>query len=386
MTDTFKQVTGKSWFARLWESIKSMVLGVLMFLAAFVVLFWNEGRAVVTAKSLAEGAKVVLSVDAGKIIPQNENKLVHFTGMAATADVLRDPLFPVSAPALKLQRSVEMYQWVEDKKSETHKKLGGGEETTTTYTYNKKWSESWNDASRFNQPAGHNNPPKAVDSNTQTAPKVTVGAFELSPGLVGQIHASEPLPLPADAPATLPDGYLKSGLGYYRGANPDQPQVGDLRVTFNVVKPQDVSVIAQQAGATLRPYATAAGRNLEMLSPGNHSAAEMFQEAQTQNAHLTWILRLVGFLVMWFGLMLVLNPFKILADFIPFFGSLVGAGLMLVTLVVALPLSLLTIAVAWFAFRPLLSIGLVALAAVLVVGLGVLINKRKPKAAAPAAA
>jgi cbb3-type cytochrome oxidase subunit 3 len=59
---------------------------------------------------------------------------------------------------------------------------------------------------------------------------------------------------------------------------------------------------------------------------------------------------------------------------------------MLVTLVLALPLSLLTIAVAWFAFRPLLSVGLAALAVVLVGGLSVIIWKRKPKAAAPAPA
>ena len=386
MADAVTEVTGKSWFGRIWESIKSMLFGVVLFLASFVLLFWNEGRAVVTARSLAEGSKAVVSVDAAKVDPQNENKLVHFTGLAATTDVLRDGVFQVSAPALKLQRKVEMYQWLEDKKSETRKKVGGGEETTTTYTYNKQWSDTWHDSSYYKEFADHANPRKAVENSTQVAAKITVGAFTLSSGLVAQIGSPEPLALPADAPETLPDGFKKTGAGYYRGEKPDQPAIGDLRVSFAVVKPQEVSVIAQQAGGALRPYATAAGRNLEMLTPGNHSAAEMFQTAATRNAHLTWILRLVGFLAMWFGLMLVLNPFKILADFIPFFGSLVGAGLMLVTLVLALPLSLLTIAVAWFAYRPLLSIGLLALAAVLVAGLSVLIWKRRPKAAAPAPA
>ena len=386
MADSFSQVTGKSWFGRIWESIKGILFGVVLFLASFVVLFWNEGRAVTTAKSLAEGSKVVVSVDAAQVSPQNEGKLVHFTGTAATTDVLRDPQFQISAPALKLQRHVEMYQWIEDKKSETHKKLGGGEETVTTYNYNKQWSETWHDSSVYKQFADHANPRKAVENDTQVAPKITVGAFTLSSGLVDQIAGSQALPLPADAPETLPDGFKKSATGYYRGANPDQPAIGDLRVTFAVVKPQEVSVIAQQAAGTLRPYATAAGRNLEMLAPGSHSAPEMFQTAQTQNAHLTWILRGVGFLAMWFGLMLVLNPLKILADFVPFFGTLVGAGLMLVTLAVALPLSLVTIAVAWFVFRPLLSIGLVALAIVVVGGLGMIILKRRPKAAAAAAA
>ena len=47
-------------------------------------------------------------------------------------------------------------------------------------------------------------------------------------------------------------------------------------------------------------------------------------------------------------------------------GLLAIGGILVVTALVAAPLSLLTIAVAWFAFRPLLSVGLVALAAVLV--------------------
>jgi len=387
MTNTFTEVTGKSWFGRIWESIKSMLLGVVLFLAAFVVLFWNEGRAVVTAQSLAEGSRVVLSVDAAQISPQNENKLIHITGTANTTEVLRDSQFPISATALKLQRTVEMYQWVEDKKTDTHKKVGGGEETTTTYTYNKQWSDTWHDSSSFKQASDHINPRKAVESNTLVAPKITVGAFELSAGLVGQIHGSQPLPLPADAPETLPDGFKKNAAGYFRGDKPDQPQIGDLRVAFAVVKPQEVSIVAQQAGGALRGYATKAGRTLEMLETGSHSAADMFQTAATQNAHLTWILRGVGFLAMWIGLMLFVNPFKILADVIPFFGSLVGAGLAIVTALVAAPLSLLTIAVAWFFFRPLLSIGLLAAAGALVFGLVMVIIKlRRPKAAAPASA
>lgn len=378
MADSFSQVTGRSWFGRIMDSIKSVLLGLLLFVASFVLLFWNEGRAVSTAKSLTQGAHDVVSVDAAAVDRANDGKLVHFSGTATTGDLLQDAMFQVSAKALKLQRTVEMYQWVEEKKTSTQKKLGGGEETTTTYNYNKQWSADWHDSSQFNQSTDHVNPPQAVKSDTQVAAKITVGAFTLSPGLVGQITGNQPLALPENAPASVADGFKKSGAGYYHGANADAPVVGDLRVAFAVVKPQDVSVVAQQTSEnSLKPYPTSAGKPLEMLEPGTIGAAEMFKLAQDRNAHLTWILRAVGFLAMWIGLMMVLNPLKVLADVVPLFGSLVGAGLALVTLCVALPMSLVTIAVAWFFFRPLLSIGLLLAAAAAVAGIVMILKKRK---------
>jgi hypothetical protein len=378
MADSFTEVTGKSWFGRIGESIKGVLFGLVLFLASFVILFWNEGRAVTTARSLAEGASSVVSVDPAAVQPANEGKLVHFTGTATTTDELQDPLFQIKVIALKLQRRVEMYQWVEDKKSETKKKLGGGEETTTTYTYSRQWSQEWHDSSKFKEASDHLNPPQALASQNQTAPKVTVGAFLLSTGLVGQIRAAQPLDIPADAkPGDA--AFKKTASGFYQGADPDAPAVGDLRISFSVVKPQEVSVIAQQTGGTLRPYQTKAGDALEILAAGNSSAQAMFSAEQARNTRLTWILRLVGFLAMWIGLMMVANPFKVLADVVPFLGNLVGAGLALVAAMIALPLSLLTIAIAWFVYRPLLSIILLAVGGAAAFGIWTLIKKRQPK-------
>jgi len=382
MTNSFTEVTSKSWLSRIMDSIKSVLIGIVLFLASFVVLFWNEGRAVTTARSLEEGAKAVVSVDAQSVLPENDGKLIHFSGRATTTDLLKDTQFGVSAAALKLERKAEMYQWVEEKKTEKHTKIGGGEETTTTYTYTKKWSEKWNDSSEFKQSADHVNPQPTMTSQSFVAPKITVGAFTLSPNLVSHITASVPLDLPADSPASTPDGFKKTTTGYYHGTNESAPAVGDMRISFAAVQPQDVSVVPQQSSGTLHGYQTKAGRTLEMLEPGTMSAAQMFQEAQTRSSHLTWILRLVGFLAMWFGLMLVLNPFKVMADVVPFLGGLVGAGLALITLGVALPMSLLTIAVAWFFYRPLLSIGLLAIAAAAAAALWMIHKKRRAQATA----
>ena len=58
MPDSMTEVTSQSWFSRIVESIKSVLVGGAFFVLSFPVLFWNEGRAVRTAKSLEEGAGV----------------------------------------------------------------------------------------------------------------------------------------------------------------------------------------------------------------------------------------------------------------------------------------------------------------------------------------
>ena len=85
--------------------------------------------------------------------PDNNLKLVHVSGNATTDEVLTDPTFGVSATAIRLGRKVEMYQWNEVKNSSTQKDLGGSNETTTTYSYVKKWSDDPIDSTKFKEAA-----------------------------------------------------------------------------------------------------------------------------------------------------------------------------------------------------------------------------------------
>src|SRR5688572_2425123 len=159
MANSFTHTSEKGWFSRITESIKSVLVGVVLFGAAFPTLFWNEGCAVRTAKSLEAGAAAVVSVPSSdKIDPQYEGKLVHMTGKAVATTELADPALGVKAPAIKLARNVEMYQWVESKEEKTEKKAGGKEVTTTTYNYKKEWSDGFHDSGQFEHPEDHQNP------------------------------------------------------------------------------------------------------------------------------------------------------------------------------------------------------------------------------------
>lgn len=368
MADQYREVTHQGWFSRIGDSIKGLLGGGLLFVASFPVLWWNEGRAVQTFRSLQEGRGAVVSVEAAAPQSANEGRLVHLSGRATTEETLADPLFGVKERAIRLSREAETYQWVEEKKSETRKKLGGGEETVTTYTYTKAWREGHVDSSDFKDAGGHGNPGSLlVESESWQAEDVRLGGFRLSRGLVSEIEGSVEVAPAEAALAALPADWKGRarlhGGGVYIGGDPASPAVGDVRVRFSKVPPADVSVIAQQTGDRLGPYQTRAGDRLEMLAAGVVSADQMFKGAEQANTVLTWLLRLVGFLVMLFGLLLLLKPIRVLADVVPILGTLVGMGLGLVAFAIAAPLTLLTIALAWIAHRPLLAIGLLVVAA-----------------------
>ena len=182
--------------------------------------------------------------------------------------------------------------------------------------------------------------------------------------------AAGPEAAPSPSPTASPAGSAIVGT----------PQIGDLRVTFSIVPPGDVSLIAQQAGNSFVPYAADAGEKIEMLTPGVKSAAEMYAQAQAENRFWTWILRLAGFLAMAIGLALTASPIRTVANILPFIGDVVGGIAGFVAFAVALPLSLITISIAWVYYRPIVGVPILIVGLAGIVGAFVLkAKKAKPK-------
>lgn len=364
--ERFTEVTKQSWFSRIGGAIKGILFGLVLIVAAFPLLFWNEGRAVTTYKTLKEGGSTVLSVASDRVDAANAGRLIHVTGWATTEATLKDSFFGISANVLKLKRTAEMYQWKEESSSDTTKKVGGGTETVTEYYYNKVWSESLINSDNFKKPQSHQNPSTmAYVTTQQTADRVSLDAFTLSPSLVNKINSFESLMLSSDTPLpkTLKNKAQLYDSGFYIGTDSANPQVGDVRIKFYMVKPVEVSVIAKQTGNTFEPYVAKASGTIELLQTGIHSADVMIAAAQASNKALTWLLRLAGFVCMMVGLNLLLRPLSVVADVLPIAGTIVGAGTGIVAFLVAVLASLITIGIAWIFYRPLLGIILIAIAA-----------------------
>ena len=388
MSDSFREVTSVSWFGRIKRAVGGVIFGLLLIVLMVIGLFWNEGRAVQTARSLAEGAGAVVSASADNVDAANDGKLVHVSGPVTTDSGLSDPDFGIAAQGLRLSRDVEMYQWKEESKSETTKKLGGGEETVTTYSYSKVWDDSQIDSSDFKKPDGHQNPSMAIHSRTFQIPEGKLGAFTLDTPVLDRIEGDKDYSLSANQSAAIKAAYtgarplnIVDGK-IYLGVDTTTPALGDYRIGYELAPLGVVSIVGRQAGSRFEPYQTVAGDQLLMVDTGTVPADKMFAEAVSANTLTTWLQRAAGLLLLTIGFALFLSPIGVILDVIPFLGSMARMGTGIIAFFLAILVGTTTIAIAWFWYRPLLAAGILVagiIAAAVVYYLG-----RSRKAAAPA--
>jgi len=410
-----QEVTHTGWFSRIGKSFGGMVTGLVLIVAATGLLYWNEGRTVKTGGAIGEAQMQTVQMgDISKVDPSFNGKVIYATGRADTKDMLQDPVFGVGKIAVKLDRDVEYYQWRENSRSEKRKKLGGGEETVTTYTYEKVWTSSPIDSNSFKDPdyIGINEVLARIQDEQWVAPTVSFGAYTLPGFLKNGIGGAQPLQVVlqdqnrqeiaklislsrrylrqpgavrpgaigvvADTVARSVSGavlgendvdvatYVHSqGNVVYIGADANSPHVGDVRVTFTQTPPADVSIVAKVVGSTFDQFTASNGYTFSRLNMGTVSAETMFEGAKTENTVMAWILRVVGTFLVIAGLRMILAPLSVLADVVPLFGTILGAGAGIVAFLLGLAWSLVVIAIAWIRFRPLLAGGLLAVVAAL---------------------
>ncbi|KAM4023437.1 transmembrane protein 43 [Anomaloglossus baeobatrachus] len=380
---TMRSEPAPGFLQRLSDTAGGMVIGLLGFALSFYLLFTNEGRAVQTAASLDEGLSVVVPIgNVHRVDPINEAKLLHLTGPLQTLKPLFDPNYGVSMHCVQLRRQVEMYQWVEYEESKEYEE-GGEKKTETRYTYNTEWKSEVVSSRHFDREIAHQNPSAmAVESYTAVAADVQVGNYYLSQGLINKIDNFKQLSL--SQIRTPHADVTTEGQYFYQSANPKNPEVGDLRISFwyagvsmggpTFGSVDTVSIIARQRGGELVTYKTKSGDPLELLYLGSHTAEEMFIAEHQSNIMKTWALRAAGWLMMFIGVSLMTKIIHTLVDWFPLVRDLVNLGLKLFALCISTSLSLLTIASGWLFYRPLMALMLSAAA----IGIILLARTRVP--------
>ncbi len=379
---SFTETTRTSWFGRLKNALIGFLVGIVVVVASIWALVWNEGRSIKTYRALGEGASIVVPVSADEITPSNEGKLVHVSGKVKAGGIASDPEFAIAADgALAVRREVEMYQWIQSSESTTEKKLGGSEETVTTYKYQKEWREGRQNSADFRQPEGHENPRLPVESAGFSVETATVGVFTVSGEDIAYLGSQSDLKVTENDAVNVGKALSRpvhlDRDGFYVGADASAPVIGDVRIRYTRADLDEASLVAQQKGGALIPYRTTNGRELFLSAAGRIDAVRMFADAQAENTLVTWLVRLGGMIGLFVGFSLILSIFGVIADVIPFFGALVGFGTGLVALVLTVLIGPLVIAIGWFAYRPLLSFGLLS-AGVLVAFAVIWLRRRRP--------
>jgi hypothetical protein len=385
---SFTETTTTSWFSRLKGALIKIVVGFILLIACIWLLFWNEGRSVKTYRALVEGAGLVISVDNGSVDPANDGKLVHISGPVKPVGVPEDDVLGISADgAAGLERIVEMYQWVETSKSETRKQLGGSEETVTTYSYHKEWKRNEVSSGSFRQ-SGHDNPQKPIDDASFPVESATIGAFSVDGRAVARLGDERPVPLTAldvnrmgEAVALGKPVSTIAGQAVF-SFNPEDPQVGDIRIRFERSDIAEASFVGAQRGSGLTPYKTTNGRDLFLSDAGLVDAA-VFDAAQSENTIITWLVRVGGLIGIFIGFAFILSILGVIADVVPFVGSIVRFGTTAIALILTLLIGPAVIAIAWIAYRPLIATAVLAAGVALAAGI---LYLRRGKAAATAPA
>jgi hypothetical protein len=252
-------VSDSGYGERLTESLLHFVAGIVLIVFSVPVLWFNEKRVAEMEALLKQGANDCLSVGGQQADPTNDGCLIHITDEKAEAGApMRDDRFQevfFEKGCLRLNRKVEIYQWVEAKTERSEDQLGGGRRTVTTYSYHKEWGASFHESRNFNQPSSHaNTKPDWLEPGVKltNCDHVNYGdAFVLPEGLVSQCHNFVEAKLPPKLTATASAGghiFDKKGEYYYYSQDKkgQEPKVGDIRVHFTCVPDGVMTVIALQ--------------------------------------------------------------------------------------------------------------------------------------------
>ncbi len=357
MAETFEETITHGYGSRIKNSFGGIIFGLLLLIGSAILLWWNEDRTLSTASALEEGLEKSVMLASPVVEGANEGTLVYTVG-TLSGDELHDSTFGVVADAVALERKVEMYQYKEhiDEKKEEH--VGGSVTVTKHYSYDKVWSSTPIDSSRFKEASDHRNPLFRYKAEHFRANNPKLGDFSVASSIVNRADGYEALHV---TQTTLSDGHIDNG-DIYLGDTSTEPQIGDMRIHYRYLKAGDTySIIAKQQGRNLGLYTTSNGEQIGFLKAGVQSPEEIFAQAQSENSVLAWVLRGVGLVLMFIGFLMILGPLQTLASVIPFLGSIIGVGSALIAFLLTLLLGGSIIVIAWFAQRPFLAIGLIAL-------------------------
>lgn len=386
----YQETTRQSYGSKVKGGFQGILWGIILIIAGTVILWWNEGRAVKASDALKDFQKNYVEMpDISTVNPEFEGKAVHATGIAMTSDTLRDAAFGIAVNAFRLCRGVEYYQWQENSSSESKDKLGGSTETTTTYTYEPGWSSEPVNSAEFKDPdyKGKNFVWRVIESSVQYASNATFGAYKLTDGIIACISGEEPVePSLSEEQvnqllAKVSDSTVVvtvRGNQVYIGSDPDTPHIGDVRITFDqVTSPKTISILEKVVNGTFESFIAKNGKSFSKVEMGTVSAENMIEHQKSANKLWMWVLRIIGALLVIAGNKGLLGFLSTIFAVVPIMQRIIGAGTGLVATVVGIVWSILVIALAWVAHRPVLAISLVAVAAVLCIWLFTRTRKKK---------
>jgi len=345
----------KSYSAKVKDGFSNVWFGIVLFILAFPLLIFNESNYVTSQKALYNTKRQAVVMNGNEINETNEGKVVLVSGMLR-GEKLVDKKFDVRTgqAVLKLSRKVEMWQWKETRHTERKEQIVGANTKRIVeeerFEYSKIWSEKHIDSSCFKD-RDHKNPPlnKVGNSQTWVASEIRLGEYILDESFHEKIRPNE----------EIKREILKWG-GDPKPAG-DERKVGDTRIIHSVANEKQATILAKQVGGRrLEKYIEpATNRNVTAFEDGNVSLDEIIGARESGNGILVWVLRILGFLMMWAGLLTIWEPLVAIVDVIPVVGAVVGFARDVGTGIAALIITVAVVMIAWLFYRPMIALAVI---------------------------
>lgn len=391
----YQEIRRTSYGQNLRNKFSGVIIGVLLFLASFVVLWISQSQT-----NYARIAKQSTEISADSVATDMTGEFVSVTGSMTSDEKIGDPIFMKPGDYILVDRTVEAYSWEENTHTDKRNLPGGGTETVTTYTYSQEWTTMPENSDLFKE---RKSPPNMKDlpyDNTSfTVDSAQVGVYDINMNTVTLPNGNMDL-TPSREKFNLRSNQRIDGSYIYQGnGSLSSPQINDVRISFSVLEQgETVTVFGELKDSAIVEYEVPGKRSkgdVKALveSIGDEDAKDKpltfyrvligdretaIDTLKTEFRTLILILMLVGFILNWVGLMAMFGFIPALVKFIPFLGNMSQFIIKIVMFPIALILSLITIGISYIAHNPLV---LVIVVVALIVMIALMISKARKRAA-----
>lgn len=372
------RVEKKSYGKRILNSFVGLLIGILLFFGSFVVLFINEGR-----ENLSNYARLASAYEADQTY--DEKDLVYTVGTLSATTYATDN-FLKAGSYIYLERIVEMYAYVEHEHSETKEKIGGSSETIYTYTYTLGWITDPQTTNTFK--GDDNEKPDDIPENYNAWINV-MPTHNISRGngiSINGVNVASGVELSEAKQFTLTNEHVQNisanekvsdGMIYRENSGTTTtPGIGDVRITYKAITTADKGILFGRVNnGQFEPFLTKKDNTIFRFFSGVETQTQALSIFKAEYQRELWIFRLIGFLMMFFGLLLIANPVMTLLSVLPIFAKIGRFAYGIVAFLISLVLTGLTILIGIIFNNIYVAIGAVVLLIIIVV----LVLKSKKK-------
>jgi len=349
------------------------LIGILILTISFYLLLKDETVSLGNYSAFQYAKSNLVEVQNKKINPDNEGELIHTTGRIE-APIIKDKEFGIKVEAIKLKRIVETYQWKEEKKIKTIKNKEGQKVSQFSYKYDKVWSPSIINSDTFYLNTTHKNPQKELYKNKLFLSNlVLLGDYIISSELLKEdieftkINISEYFRSLKRFGKILNTESQESDLEiypkefkiheefFYNGTDINNPQIGDIRISFESAKPFNISVIGMQEDKQIKKY-DYGNKELFITKKGIMNSTDIFKTLEKHTYKSGIKVLILAFVLMFIGFFLIKYPFRKIILMIPFFGVYIAFSDKKRLFVIATLLTFITGGIIWSTYLPLESL------------------------------